>query len=508
MLVHEYLRRAVTATPGAVAVIDGRTSITYAELAHRAWRFGWVLVCAGVRPGDRVVLALENSIDFVACYFGALEAGAVVVPLPPGSRSDRLVVACADCQPVACVADAGAADLLGRNAPASLRLLLTGGSLKQALDAAPSARLDVKRIDQDLAAIVYTSGSTGAPRGVMLTHLNICSNTESILKYLRLTRHDRVLVVLPFFYVYGLSLLHTHIAAGGSLVLVNSLAFPNVVVDAMRRHSVTGFAGVPSTFALMLQRSNLGRVPLPDLRYATQAGGPMPPARIRQWMMAMPKVPLFVMYGATEASARLAYLDPTELQSHVGSIGKAIPNVELRLLKDDGREAQPGEVGEIVARGSNISCGYWNHPQETRARFGPEGFHTGDLAVRDDDGYFYVVGRQGDMLKVGGHRVSAREIEDALCEYPGVYEAAVVAVEHEVLGHAPAAFVALQDGITAADVMAHCRAHLPDHKVPVEIVARAELPKNAAGKVDKGQLRPLLERRMPPSGRDMAVAGV
>ena len=313
-----------------------------------------------------------------------------------------------------------------------------------------------------------------------------------------------MVVVLPFFYVYGLSLLHTHVAVGASLVLVNSLAFPNVVVNAIRSHGVTGFAGVPSTFALMLERSNLATTSLPTLRYATQAGGAMPPARIRQWLAAMPSVPLFIMYGATEASARLAYLDPAELPARIGSIGRAIPNVELVVLKDDGTPARPGESGEIVARGSNMSSGYWNHPQETAERFRPEGFRTGDLGTFDEHGCLSVVGRLGDMLKIGGHRVSAREIEDAISECPGVYECAVVAIDHEILGQAPVAFVTLQDDASTDAVTAFSRANLSEAKVPVAVIACPELPKNASGKVDKRQLRAGMTRH----GGDGEMSGV
>ena len=508
MLVHHYLRRSAAATPDAVAIIDGRRRVSYAELADLTVRFANLLIAGGVAPGDRVVIAIENSAEFVACYFGALEAGAVAVPLPPGARSDRLAAACRDCLPAACVADRAAAELVAASAPDSLKLLLVSGPiegltaasstrierLRAAIERSPADRPDVRRIDADLAAIIYTSGSTGEPRGVMLSHLNICANTASIVEYLELTANDRMVVVLPFFYVYGLSLLHTHVAVGGSLVLVNSLAFPNVVVTAMRTHAVTGFAGVPSTYALLLQRSSLATTPLPSLRYATQAGGAMPPSRIREWLTAMPAVPLYVMYGATEAAARLAYLEPSDLPARIGSIGRAIPNVDLRIVREDGSVAEPGEVGEIVARGSNIAAGYWNHPDETAERFRADGFHTGDLGRQDEDGCFYVVGRRGDMLKVGGNRVSAREIEDAICECPGVFDAAVVAIDHDILGQAPVAFVILHQGAASEDdVAAFCRRRLAEAKVPVAVIALGELPKNAAGKVDKRQLRSMLD---------------
>jgi long-chain acyl-CoA synthetase len=332
---------------------------------------------------------------------------------------------------------------------------------------------------------------TGAPRGVMLRHVNLRANTASILSYLGLTEQDRVMCVLPLYYVYGLSLLHTHVAAGGSIVLDNRFAFPNVVVSAMNEHEVTGFAGVPSSFTLLLHRSNLPETTFPTLRYVTQAGGAMPPARIREWLDRGPRVPFYVMYGATEAAARLCYLPPQDLERKLGSIGKAIPNVEMQVIREDGRPAAPGEVGELVARGANIALGYWNSPSETADRFAPHTFRTGDLGYADEDGFLFIVGRRHDMIKVGAHRVGAKEIEDVLCEHPAVHEAAVVGAAHDLLGEAPVAFVAARTGapLSEGELQLHCKERLAPHKVPVRVFVRDELPKLGMGKTDRAALR-------------------
>ena len=297
-------------------------------------------------------------------------------------------------------------------------------------------------IDLDLAAIIYTSGSTGVPRGVMLSHLNIRSNTESIIEYLHLTSADRVMCVLPFYYVYGLSLLHTHIAVGGSLIVDTRFAFPNVVLKSMQDHQATGFAGVPSTFALLMHRSNLTKMAFPSLRYVTQAGGGMPPARIREWLEKGPRARFYVMYGATEASARLTYLEPEDLERKLGSIGRAIPNVEMLVVNDDEKSRAPGEVGELVARGSNISRGYWNAAEETAERFGPQGYRTGDLGYADAEGFLYLVGRKHDMIKVGAHRVGREgdrgRPERAPAQSP---KWPWYPFQHEILGEAPLAFI-------------------------------------------------------------------
>jgi len=350
VFVHEFLDTAARRTPDAVALVEPWRSITYGALNELANRFAQLLVARGVARDDRVVLALENSIELVACYFGAMKAGAVAVPLPPGPRSDRFVSAVHDCRPKACVVDpataqeeapvAALADVSAVfvHRPKGARRAPTDGGGRQwpellpALDGCAVEDPQVRVIDLDLAAIIYTSGSTGTPRGVMLTHQNIVANTTSIVEYLALTADDRVMCVLPFYYVYGLSLLHTHVAVGGSVVVDNRFVFPNVVLATMRQHRATGFAGVPSTFALLLHRSNLATMEFPDLRYVTQAGGGMPAARILEWLEKGPKVPFFVMYGATEASARLTYLEPENLRRKLGSIGRAIPNVEMLVV--------------------------------------------------------------------------------------------------------------------------------------------------------------------------------
>ena len=259
----------------------------------------------------------------------------------------------------------------------------------------------------------------------------------------------------------------------------------------MQEHHVTGFAGVPSTFTLLLHRSIIDQVKIESLRYVTQAGGSLPPARLLEWLARGPGVPFFVMYGATEASARLTYLPPQDLRRKLGSIGKPIPNVEITVVTESGETAADGEVGELVARGTNIALGYWNNPEETGQRFGPRGFRTGDLGYRDAEGFLYLVGRRHDMIKVGAHRVGAKEIEDVLNEHEAVLEAAVVGVPHDVLGEAPVAFVSLRNRGTlpAEELQAFCRERLAPYKMPQRVLFRAELPKSGVGKVDRLALR-------------------
>lgn len=511
MLVHRFLEDAARRTPDAAALVEPNRPTSYGQLDRLANKFAHLFVAAGVTRGDRVLIALDNSREFVAAYIGAMKAGGVAVPIPAGPRSDRLAGAVADCAPRVCLVDAPTAPLLATARVASdCRVFIVRANaergaaaddLAQALEHCPDHPVAVRPIDQDLAAIIYTSGSTGQPRGVMLTHGNIVSNTRSIVAYLELTAADRVMCILPFHYVYGLSLLHTHLSVGGTVVIDNRFMFPNVVLAAMAQHRVTGFAGVPSTFALLLHRSSLETTDLSSLRYVTQAGGNMPAARIQEWLDRGPKAPFWVMYGATEASARLTCLPPAMLKQKLGSIGRPISNVEIAIVKDDGTRAAVGETGELVARGSNVACGYWNDPGETARKFGPGEYRTGDLGYRDEDGYIYLVGRLHDIIKVGAHRVGAKEIEDVLHEHPAVHDAAVVSAPHQLLGEVPVAFVVVKSEAREDErgLMTFCASHLAQHKVPARVILRTELPKLSTGKIDKGALRAAALESSPQS---------
>ncbi len=280
-------------------------------------------------------------------------------------------------------------------------------SLPEALDTEAKTNPGVPLIEQDIASIVYTSGSTGKPRGATLSHLNIVSNTRSIVEYLELTPDDRIMVVLPFHYIYGKSLLNTHFFVGGSVVIDNRFLYPAAVLQTMREQSVTGFAGVPSTFTMLLNRSILKDAEVPDLRYLTQAGGAMAPAVQKEVVKAFAPAKLYVMYGATEASARLSYLDPKDLPRKWGSIGKAIPEVELFVADEHGHPLGPGKEGEIVARGPNIMQGYWGQPEETKRVLRNGLYFTGRYRGHGRRGFH--LHRRADL----GHDQGRREIGSA-----------------------------------------------------------------------------------------------
>ncbi len=503
MLIHQFLESSSDAYPDKTAVIHGSALHTYIEIEKKANSMAHWLLESGIKKGDRIGLLLKNSIDYIIAYYGLLKAGAVAVPLNTGIGSEELIPMVKSCTPKVLITEKFFKPIVDEIIQAlSFDLVLLYSdmpeepymSIASIYSSYPDTRPQVDVINLDLASIIYTSGSTGKPKGVVLSHLNIATNTRSITSYLHLTQRDRCMVVLPFYYVYGKSLLNTHFSVSASIVIDNRFLFPNAVLQAMVKHEATGFSGVPSTFSILLNRSSIAQMNFPHLRYLTQAGGHMPEAHKRQLMEIFPDKDIYIMYGATEASARLAYLEPSELNNRIRSFGKAIPNVELKIIMENGEFAEPGKEGEVVARGANIMSGYWNDPESTRDVLINGWYHTGDLARQDDMGFFYITGRKRDMIKVGKFKVSANEVEEVLFQHPDVEEAAVIGAPDSLLGEAIIAFVVLnQDSNTPeADLLAFCSQHLPRHKVPESIRKIDKLPKNESGKILKQPLFNLL----------------
>jgi len=492
VLLHEYLTSSALRQPEKVAVIQGKRRIAYGDLLGRTETFAGLLRNAGFPRGGRVAIVLENSPEYVVACLGALMAGGVAVPLGQQITERRFATILTDCRPAVLIAPRLLVEsFAGIPVVRDVSLVIPAERLNEG-NPAPAGNPSIAgRSGDDLALLLYTSGTTGEPKGVMLTHRNLTANAESIVEYLGLSEADKVMVVLPFHYSYGNSLLTTHLMVGGTLVLENRFVFPNLVLEKIREERVTGFAGVPSTFAILLNRSSLRKNSFPSLRYVTQAGGAMSPRLARDLREALPGTDVYIMYGQTEAAARLTYLDPSELIRKAGSIGKAIPGVRITLRRKDGAIASSGEVGEIVAEGENVMAGYWNNPDATKAVLEEGRLHTGDLARADEEGFLYIVGRRSEMIKTGGHRVSPKEIEEVISGMPGVHETAVIGVPDEMLGQAIRAFVVREPGgaVSMKDVLKHCSENLEPFLVPHEVVFPDELPKSPAGKVDRAGLK-------------------
>ncbi len=470
------------------AVIHGEQRITYAHLWATIEHIAERLRTLGLRPGDGVALLMENSPQYIATYYAIWHAGGYVVALNTALKARELAGLISHCGAQLVLHNGDSKEL------SKLPKLLAKNIVIQALQS------DFKRdfVEQNtaqktdnnansLATIIYTSGTTGHPKGVMLSHKNLLSNTESIINYLALTERDKVMCVLPFFYSYGNSVMHTHLAVGATLLLENSFLFPQKILQIMERESVTGFSGVPSTFALLLARTKLENFHFKELRYITQAGGAMAPAKIRALLDRLGSVPFFVMYGQTEASARLTYLEPEMLANKMGSVGRALSGVTLKTVDEHGDEVAIGEQGEVCAKGDNVMLGYLNEPEETAKVVVDGWLKTGDLGYFDRDGYLFLVGRNREMIKSGAHRIAAVEIEEILCECEGVEEVAIVGVADELLGQVLKAFIVLDGSghFEKRTFLRFCKEHLPQYKIPKSIECVDCLPKTASGKVKK-----------------------
>jgi long-chain acyl-CoA synthetase len=508
MLVHGFLEDSARRTPESRAAWYNGRWMNYGEIESLSNKAANRLLENGIRRGDRIALLHENSFDYIIHYYAILKAGAVTVALNTAFTADMLAYALNDSGAKCVISNQRfSKDLLPalRLSPGVEWVVQNQNDLSEFEDSGRRRawrfsevyengnpeKPDAGGIDADIASIVYTSGSTGKPKGVTLTHLNIVSNTRSIVEYLKLTADDRVMAVLPFYYIYGKSLLNTHFCAGGSVVIDNRFAYPAVILDTMKETQVTGFAGVPSTFMILLGKTNVREFRFDRLRYVTQAGGAMAVPVQKEAAKVFSPAALVVMYGATEASARLSYLDPDHLPRKWGSIGKAIPNVRLSVVDETGEELPPGETGEIAAKGSNIMAGYWNDPEETAKVLKNGWYFTGDLGKKDEEGFLYVVGRKKDMIKAGGERVSAKEVEERILEIPEVHEVAAIGVPDELLGEAIKVFIVPggEARLTEREYEVEIRKRLPSFMHPKTIVIVRELPRNESGKILKNQLK-------------------
>ena len=477
----------------AIAILHKNASVTYAELRDRVARIASGLLARGHCKGDRVAILSENGAFQVVAYLAIIRAGLVAVPLQTELATETLVGISNNAGiKLAFVSKRFQSRVVPWATQAQIDLINEsdlGGICRAPLTNFPSIEAAT-----DLAALMFTSGSTGLPKGVMVSHRNIACNTHDIISYLGLTSADRVMVVLPFHYCFGASLLHSHLMAGGSLVLDNEFRlYPEATLQEMQRTQCTGLAGVPSTYQILLRKSRFRQMSFPTLRWFQQAGGKLPNAFIQEIISAFPQVRFFLMYGQTEATARLSYLPPERLSDKFGSVGCGLPSTRLQILRPDGTSVSRGsdEAGEIVASGDNITLGYWNDAIET-ARFFKNGkLYTGDIARVDEDGFLFIVEREREIIKCGGHRVSAKEIEDIISELPDVVEVAVVGAPHELLGESIKAFVLTVPKAHLSDeaIKIHCRRRLPPFKIPDEVRLVESMPHNSAGKLLKSKLK-------------------
>ncbi|HOJ14318.1 MAG TPA: AMP-binding protein [Deltaproteobacteria bacterium] len=511
MLVQHFLEHSARRLPDKTALVFGNERLTYGALNALANRFAHALMEAGLLRGERVAVFLDNSIETVISIFGTLKAGGVFSVLSPTMKERKLsyilnhldasfLVTHASKMNQAAPASADAASLRavitsgggGVSPHTPVSILDWDGFIRGKPDHEPSC----PSIDIDLATIIYTSGTTADPKGIMMTHLNMTHVSSSIISYLQNDEADVIMDVLPLSFDYGLYQALMSLRIGGTLVLERSFSFPYAIVERMAGERVTGFPGVPTVFAMLLRLESFNGRILPHLRYITNTGAPLPVRHIQLLRERFPNVALYSMYGLTECK-RVSYLPPSEIDRRPESVGIPIPNTEVFIVDEHGNRVEQGMVGELVVRGAHVMKGYWKDPEETAKRLRPgllpdeKVLFTGDLFRMDEDGFLYFIARKDDLIKTRGERVSPREVENAIHEIPGVVEAAVIAVPDEILGSAIKAFVVVESpaGLTERDVIAHCAKTLETFMVPKYVEFVSDLPRTSSGKVDKKALR-------------------
>ena len=459
-----------------------------------AFSYNWIVRAAGcvrdylrARPsyatGARVALQLSNSPEYLAAFYGTLLADCVVVPLPVALEDHRRRQILDSCQPdllIARLSDLNAQETQSTTATLSL----SKGEGEEILYSPP------RRQGQDLAMLLFTSGSMGMPKGVMLSHQNLLANADSILRELPIRATDRALAVLPFCHAFGNSILQTHVLSGATLLIDRALTFPSSMVEALRELGATSFSAVPEVYGMLLKYGRLGEQPLPALRYMTVAGGALRYDLAAQIESRIRPASFHVMYGQSEATARLASLPPQELHTRPGSIGKPISGVELAVMDEANRELPAGSTGMLCARGANVMLGYWHDKTATAEVLGGDGWlRTGDLARRDDDGFFYLQGRANLLVKVQGHRVHPAEIEGLVeTAFPQTYAVAVPMTRGDEIRFI--LFLAPRDDrpIDVTKIRATCQRELPSYKQPLYYEVLERFPLTSGYKIDREAL--------------------
>ncbi len=508
MLVQDFLQQSAARRPDKVALVVEDQRLTYSQIDTKSNRLANAFIHEGITRGDRIGIYLQNTAESVIGIFGSLKAGAVFVPINRSTKTEKLIYILNNCRVSALLVDFRAAHdgilaHLFANVPSLRTVILCGSSPGNGYEPpercqhfatalAQSSPLPPPRvnIDLDLACLIYTSGTTGEPKGVMSDHSNVVFAASSITEYLHNVESDIIINVLPLSFDYGLYQLLMTFKFGGRLILESGFAYPAAILNQIQQEQVTGFPGVPTIFAMIIQL-DLAPFDLSSLRYITNTAASLPPSHIQELRGKFPMATLYSMYGLTETK-RTLYLPPELLDSKPGSVGIAIPGTEVWLEDEAGNRLGPGQPGELVVRGRHVMRGYWEAPAATAERYKPGPLptervcHTGDVFRMDDDGCMYFVGRRDDIIKSRGEKISPKEVENALYALKGITEAAVIGVPDPILGQAIKAFVAVNNqSLTKPDILAHCRTHLEDYMMPKYLEICDTLPKTSSGKISK-----------------------
>lgn len=451
-----------------------------AAIAESIVGFAASFLSASLQAGDRVMISCGLDLASALAYLGAMYVGLVPVPV-----EERAFAALGE--PLFEKAQARA---LWTATAVSCDWAKTHGvlHLRGSFVPQPVASLaPATRDENDLAALMPTSGSTGYPHLVMVSHCNLTTNTEAIIRSQNLGRDETAMLILPVSYCFGASVLHTHLRQGGGVVFDSRFMFPDKVLNAINRYNCTSFAGVPTVYNILLRRSNLRSISLPGLRRFLQAGGALATEKIEEMRRIAPHAQFYVMYGQTEATSRISCLPPGRLTDKLGSVGLALDNIVIRIADDEGHDLPNGHRGEIQVLGLSVCSGYFNEPEATNRKFSNGWLKTGDLGCRDNDGYLWIKGRREEFIKIRGLRVGLAEVEARVAAIPGIYECAATAVPHQEAGDALALFVVADREING--VAERVRSALPPQWTCASVSVVAELPKTPNGKIARFALR-------------------
>lgn len=459
----------------------GKEEISFQHLHDSALKLAYWLENE-VGQNKNIILTSVNNLFFITSYLAILKSGNICIPLDPSIEKENFNYINELTNPVLI--------FIARDNAKRLELQSEKCIFPDTVFDFQDGKKNLinNEIKSEMyAEIIFTSGSTGKPKGVIISHKNLIANTESIVKYLELSHNDRMLVVMPFYYCYGLSLFHTHLRAGGSIVFNNSFIFLGNIIRDLKEFKCTGFAGVPSHFQILLRKSDsFKKTIFPDLKYVTQAGGKLTPIFIDEFRESFPDVKFIVMYGQTEATARLSYLPPELYEKKKGSMGKGIPGVELKVVNEKGGKVKPGEIGEVIARGDNIMTGYFADEEATANALRNGWLYTGDLGTTDNDGYIYLTARKKEIIKVRGKRISPKEVEAVILEITDVIDCSVEGVDDEIEGEMLKATIVIRkearDRVSTELIKEHCSKYLALYKIPHLYELKEELTISATGK--------------------------
>ncbi|ADO77567.1 long-chain-fatty-acid--CoA ligase [Halanaerobium praevalens] len=493
MLIGDIISKTANQKKEKIAAVLNDQKITYSKLEKKSNQLAHGLIDLGIKPSDMVSIMLPNSIEFLIAYTGILKSGATMVPLNISFKALAVEYILNNSEAKIIISSTKFLPLIKQCNLKSVEniILVDQKKSKQYLSLAEFNQQKetlpkLENIDQEFtAACLYTSGTTGQPKGAMLSHHNLIFDAQKTIEHLKVDATEKFICVLPMFHAFAETVcMLMPLFLGAEIVIVDRF-LPEKVLKTIQAENVTFFAGVPTMYSALLNVKNKNKYDLSHLNLCISGGAAMPEQTMKDFEKTF-KVKILEGNGPTEASP-VAYVNPVDGITKTGSVGLPIPETEAKIVDENDKEVAIGQIGEIIVRGEHIMKGYYKMPEQTKITLRGGWLHTGDLGKMDEDGYVYILDRKKDMINVGGMNVYPREIEEQLYKNPKVKEAAVVATKDELRGEIPKAVIVLKDGATASEreIQKYCMKYFANYKIPKLVDFINELPKNATGKIDK-----------------------